>query len=280
MPMCDAYIPMDALPTDAEREMLSRISELLIQHELRRTLDLVDDADAEASTKRARSIAWLSVLRHEAYVASAPAQEPPGSQRPRPRPGHQKGTNTMTSTPPRVLRHSMTRVDIPTGIAFDEFLAAFEDAAPVYDVAHIQQISDSGATWDDVRAAVAANAPNELMVYAKVDPGRQMAVAGHHIKAVEYLLGNHTIAETMFRHDPRALLYAPLRVLVYSDPDGNAIFTMDRPSTAFASLGIPEVTAVGESLDRKVAALLRVIGVNPGDVFDHQDDTADNPERG
>jgi hypothetical protein len=107
-----------------------------------------------------------------------------------------------------------------------------------------------------------------------------MAVAGHHIKAVEYLLGNHTIAETMFRHDPKALLYAPLRVLVYSDPDGNAIFTMDRPSTAFASLGIPEVTAVGESLDRKVAALLRVIGVNADDVFDRQDETADNPERG
>ena len=76
MPMCDAYIPMDVLPADAEREMLSRISELLIEHELRRTRDLVDDGDAEASTKRARSIAWLSVLRHEAYVASAPAQAP------------------------------------------------------------------------------------------------------------------------------------------------------------------------------------------------------------
>jgi hypothetical protein len=74
VPMCDAYIPMDALPADAEREMLSRISDLLIQHELRRMLDLVDDV--EASTKRARSIAWLSVLRHEAYVASAPAQAP------------------------------------------------------------------------------------------------------------------------------------------------------------------------------------------------------------
>jgi uncharacterized protein (DUF302 family) len=186
----------------------------------------------------------------------------------------------MTNTQPRALQHRMTRVDIPTGIAFDEFRAAFEEAAPAFDAAHIQQISDSAGTWDDVRAAVAANAPNELMVYAMLDATRHMAVAGHHIKAVEYLLGNHTIAETMFRHDPKALLYAPLRVLVYSDPDGNAIFTMDRPSTAFASLGIPEVTAVGESLDRKVAALLRVIGVNADDVFDRQDETADNPERG
>jgi len=76
MPMCDAYIPADALPADAEREMLHRISELLVSHELRKTLDLVDDMEAEASTKRARSIAWLSVLRHEAYVASAPAQAP------------------------------------------------------------------------------------------------------------------------------------------------------------------------------------------------------------
>src|ERR1700737_4849080 len=75
----------------------------------------------------------------------------------------------MTSTQPRALQHSMTRVAIPTGIAFDEFRAAFEEAAPAFDAAQIQQISDSAGTWDDVRAAVTANAPNELMVYAMID---------------------------------------------------------------------------------------------------------------
>jgi hypothetical protein len=88
------------------------------------------------------------------------------------------------------------------------------------------------------------------------------------VKAVEYLLGNHVIAETMFRHDPRALLYAPLRVLVFSDAEGDAVFSMDQPRTAFGSLGIAEVTAVGAGLDRKVANLLRVIGIDPGDAFD------------
>jgi len=76
MPMCDAYIPKDALPADVERELLGRISELLIGHELRRADDLVDNHDVEASRERARRIAWLSVLRHEAYVASNPAQAP------------------------------------------------------------------------------------------------------------------------------------------------------------------------------------------------------------
>jgi hypothetical protein len=56
----------------------------------------------------------------------------------------------------------------------------------------------------------------------------------------------------MFRHDPRALLYAPLRVLESSDPDDNAVFSIDQP---------------GLALDRKVANLLRVIGVDAGQAF-------------
>ena len=98
-------------------------------------------------------------------------------------------------------------------------------------------------------------------------PPRYCASRGHDLKAVEYLLGNHVIAETMFRHDPTTLLYAPLRLLLYSDQDGNAVFSMDQPSAAFGSLGVAEVTAVGENLDRKVANLLRVIGVDSGDAF-------------
>src|SRR5258705_2285205 len=161
----------------------------------------------------------------------------------------------------------MTRIDVYTGVSFAEFRAAFETAAPPYDQVRMQRIVDTGGSWDDVQAAVALNAPNELMVYAKIDAVPLLGVAGHEVEAVEYLLGNHVIAETMFRHDPRALLYAPLRVLVYSDPDGNAVFSIDQPSSAFGSLGIAEVTEVGLSLDRKVANLLRVIGVEPRDAF-------------
>jgi hypothetical protein len=132
----------------------------------------------------------------------------------------------------------------------------------------VQQITERDGTWDEVLAAAAINAPNDLMVYATIDALPLFVVAGHTTKAVEYLLGNHTIAETMYRHDPRAMLYAPLRLLVYADADGNAVFSMDQPSAAFGSLGIAEVTKVGESLDRKVANLLRVIGIDVGQAFD------------
>jgi uncharacterized protein (DUF302 family) len=163
--------------------------------------------------------------------------------------------------------HRMTRVDIATGVAFDEFVTALESAAPSFDPEPMQRIAADGGDWDQVRRVVAESAPNDLMVYAKIDAAPLLSIAGHGVRAVEYLIGNHVIAETMFRHDPKALLYAPLRMLVYSDADGNAVFTMDQPSAAFGSLGVAEVSEVGEGLDDKVANLLRVVGVDAGDAF-------------
>jgi uncharacterized protein (DUF302 family) len=164
-------------------------------------------------------------------------------------------------------QHEMTRVDIATGVPFDEFVAALERAAPPVDRAAFAKIAESGGDWDDVLATAAKNAPNELMVYAKIDATELFSLAGHRTRAIEYLIGNHVIAETMFRHEPKALLYAPLRMLVYTDGDGNAIFTMDQPGPAFGSLGIDEVSKVGEGLDRKVVNLLRVVGVDAEQAF-------------
>jgi len=176
-------------------------------------------------------------------------------------------TNTVKAAEFTAVSHAMRRIDIATGVEFDKFRAAFEEAAPRFDPTTVQAIVERGGSWDDVLAAAAINAPNGLMVYATIDALPLFTVAGHTTKAVEYLLGNHTIAETMYRHDPKAMLYAPLRLLIYADPDGNAVFSMDQPSAAFGSLGIAEVTKVGEDLDRKVANLLRVIGIDVEQAF-------------
>lgn len=158
--------------------------------------------------------------------------------------------------------HTMTRLDIATTIPFDDFIGAFEGEAPVFDAAAVHAIADRGGSWDEVRNAVAANAPNGLMIFATIDATPLMVAAGHHTKAIEYLLGNHVVAETMFRHDPKALLYVPLRILVHADTYDEAIFSLDQPSTVLASLGLDAITTVGRELDHKVTALLAVIGVD------------------
>ena len=57
----------------------------------------------------------------------------------------------VTSTP-----HSVIRLDVHTGIAFDTFRKAFEEAAPPFDQAAMADIVAQGGSWDDVKAAIAA----------------------------------------------------------------------------------------------------------------------------
>ena len=73
-------------------------------------------------------------------------------------------------------------------------------------------------------------------------------------------MGNHTIAETMYRHDPAILLYAPLRLCLYEDLDGHAHLSIDQPSDQFGSFGHPEIAATGRLLDQKLADLLKGLG--------------------
>ena len=157
----------------------------------------------------------------------------------------------------------MVRLEIPTGMPFDAFITAFERAAPVFDSAATLPAGQSKGSWHDFQAAVAANAPNDLMIFGKIEATPVIALAGHHTKSTEYLLGNPVTAESMFRYHPAAMLYAPLRILVHSDDNDCAIFTLDQPSVVFGGFGIPQITEVGIGLARKVANILNLIGVEP-----------------
>ena len=84
----------------------------------------------------------------------------------------------MTAADFRSQPHSMTRLDISTGMPFDEFRAAFESAAPAWDATAVLRIIDGKGSWEDVRAQAAANAPHGLMIYAAIDVAPLMALAG------------------------------------------------------------------------------------------------------
>jgi uncharacterized protein (DUF302 family) len=83
-----------------------------------------------------------------------------------------------------------------------------------------------------------------------------MRLAGDSPRCSSYLMGNHTIAERMYRHDPGIMLYAPLRTAIHEDANGTTWFSVDQPSTRFRSFADPAITAVGLELDHKLAALL------------------------
>jgi len=65
MPICDAFISEGALSASAERQLLAKVTDLLLEHE-----------GVNPTNETGRKLAWVFVHRHEMYVAGAPAQRP------------------------------------------------------------------------------------------------------------------------------------------------------------------------------------------------------------
>jgi uncharacterized protein (DUF302 family) len=142
-----------------------------------------------------------------------------------------------------------------------EFQQLYEQAVPANPVEKIHVLVERGASWAEVIDAHAEWATHGFLIYFRNDVHPVMQLAGDENDCIAYLMGNVTIAERMFRHDPRAMLYAPLHTVIWEDANARAWFTVDQPSTQFSSFGIPAVSAVGVELDRKLAMLLEALRV-------------------
>jgi|tagenome__1003787_1003787.scaffolds.fasta_scaffold20484229_2 hypothetical protein len=169
----------------------------------------------------------------------------------------------MTLSSPELVRTAVRevhRLEVAAGAGFGDFRERYERAVPVLDAARFGELVRSGASWDAVLRMAEENAPHEFIRYWEFDVASVMRLAGDRWKAVEYLMGNHAIAQRMYTHHPAVMLYAPLRTLIYEDGEGTTWFAVDRPSTQFADFGDPRITEVGKELDRKLAGLLGYLG--------------------
>jgi len=127
---------------------------------------------------------------------------------------------------------------------------------PAVDFARFFQM----ASWKATLELAEINAPHGFMRYYSSDVTAIMSGSTSFWKATQYLMGNHTIAERMFRHDPSVMLHAPLRTLLYADADGDTMFTVNQPSLLFYSYDNPAIAAVGQELDALVVGLIELLG--------------------
>ena len=139
---------------------------------------------------------------------------------------------------------------------YDQAREHYETLVPEADLARFFQM----ASWQATLELAEINAPHGFMRYYRSDITAVMAGSPSLWKATQYLMGNHTIAERMFRHDLSVMLHAPLRTLLYADPDGDTKLAVDQPSLQFASYGNPDIASVGEELDGYLAALVELLG--------------------
>lgn len=165
---------------------------------------------------------------------------------------------TVTLNTAQETTFAVRRLTVPVPSA-REFQRRYERAAPFLPEERVGALVDRRAPWSEMVELIEASAPHGFLIYWRNDVHPVMGDAGDPADCVAYLRGNHTIAERMFRYDPRAMLYAPLQTVIWEDDSGAAWFTVDQPSTQLESFGIAEISAVGVELDHKLAALLHVL---------------------
>lgn len=169
--------------------------------------------------------------------------------------------------PLSTVRCTVTRLTVRVGSTPGEFQARYEQAVPPWPEDQVMALVDLQAPWQEMLALVTAAAPWGFLIYHKIDATPVVRLAGDRAFGAAYLMGNHTIMERMYRHEPAVLLYAPLHTVIWGDPAGDAYFTFDKPSDQVASFANLQVAEVGLELDQKMAALLDHLGVSVPDAL-------------
>jgi uncharacterized protein (DUF302 family) len=146
---------------------------------------------------------------------------------------------------------------------FESFRDRFEASVPSFDLTGLLELVARRAPWDEVVHQIAEIAPYGFLCYWRADVGPVMSLAGQTAKCTTYLIGNHAVALRMFRVDPAAMLYAPLRTLLYEARTGETRFVVDQPSSAFDSLRNVDIAEVGIEIDEKLASLVDALGIAP-----------------
>jgi hypothetical protein len=160
-------------------------------------------------------------------------------------------------TSPTVNAYPVNRLTMTIAEGYEEFRQRYEEAVP--EIPRSEMAAHSGS-WADMVSWIDSIAPHGFVFYFRIEIDSAMRPAGHSVRGTQYLMGNHTIAEKMFRHEPGILLHAPLRTFLWAPNGGPTKLAIDQPSTVFAGYGHPEINHIGRILDRKVAALLDFLG--------------------
>jgi len=154
------------------------------------------------------------------------------------------------------VEHPSRRLIVHLPRPYDEARELYETLVPEVDRARFGEM----ANWQATLELAEINAPHGFMRYYRADVTAAMAGSASFWKATHYLMGNHTIAEGMFRHDPVVMLHAPLRTLLYADPEGDTKLAVDQPSLLFASYDNPDIATVGYRLDYLLSLLIIDMG--------------------
>lgn len=148
-------------------------------------------------------------------------------------------------------------VEHVTTRSFEEVVAAFEHAVGSIEEVGWPALPSGARDEGEFRSRVEEYiGPSGFTRFLTLDHGDWLKLYGQDAKVIMYTLGNPLIAITMLRHDIRAGLNVPVRLVIYWDEaSGTTRLAYDVPSTLMSTIADEACLAAARGLDAKLAAL-------------------------
>jgi len=163
-------------------------------------------------------------------------------------------SNTDPSSPTLTSRTVIVEhIRIESSKPFSDVCAVLERVVPRLDPEILERL----AAGDIERVDHEREHGPELSIFLVRDHGALLQIAGRARNARQYDIGNPITASRMTRHQLAAAQYAPIRVVLYENEAGHAVFEYDRPSSVFGQFGDERATAVARGLDAALERVLR-----------------------
>ncbi len=150
---------------------------------------------------------------------------------------------------------SVQHVTIVSSLSFAEARRKLELAFPKLNLKIVQHLA--GGNLQEVEHYEESGP--RLSIFAERDHGALLKIVGRPSNAIQYEIGNPVTASKMTRYCLGAALYAPLRVVLFENGEGRAVFEYDQPSSLFGQFGDDRVTAVGRELDEQLYTALHAL---------------------
>jgi hypothetical protein len=154
-----------------------------------------------------------------------------------------------------------SRVLVHANARFEAFVAAFEQAVPALTNEDARARLAEDGDWSGFTRGLQWEAPSGFVRVWSWRPTELMRHAGSPTPSAVWLSVHHAIGARLFRHDPAAMLYSPLRLEAHAAADAGTIVGFDVPSSQLRGFGINKVTQAGAELDRALGDLLEDLGL-------------------
>src|SRR6202011_1612896 len=135
---------------------------------------------------------------------------------------------------------AVEHIGIGSAKPFADVCAALERAVPPLDPDILKLLADG----DIERVDHEREHGPEPSIFLVRDHGALLQIAGRARNARQYDIGNPITASLMTRHQLAAAQYAPIRVVLYENEAGHAVFEYDQPSSVFGQFDDEQVNVV------------------------------------